>query len=181
MDTRIPITLMGVVIVGAVVAMALVGIRVAQAGETGGGCAGGICTLPAAATTERLSPQEKQAAEKLQKEGLGFISARELSERIAAGKAPIIVDVLDAKSYGETHVKGAINIPYVDVAKLAATALPDKKAEVVVYCGSYTCGASTASGKALKEMGYVNVRDYKGGIKEWTEKGLPVEGSTTTR
>lgn len=181
MDTRILIAVMGVLIVGAVVAMAVVGIRAVQAGESGGGCAGGICALPTAAPTDEMTPQEKKAAEKLRKEGLGFITARELSERIAAGKAPIIVDVLDAKSYGETHVKGAINIPYVDVAKLAATALPDKKAEVVVYCGSYTCGASTASGKALKEMGYVNVRDYKGGIKEWTEKGLPVEGSTTTR
>jgi rhodanese-related sulfurtransferase len=26
------------------------------------------------------------------------------------------------------------------------------------------------------ELGYKNVHDYRGGIKEWHEAGLPVEG-----
>jgi rhodanese-related sulfurtransferase len=28
------------------------------------------------------------------------------------------------------------------------------------------------------ELGYRNINDYRGGIKEWAEKGLPVEGAT---
>jgi rhodanese-related sulfurtransferase len=27
-------------------------------------------------------------------------------------------------------------------------------------------------------LGYTNVHDYRGGIKEWAEKGLPTEGTS---
>jgi len=165
MDTRI----IGVLVVGLVVGL---GASSARAGECGA-CA----VMPAAAGDSTLTAEEQRAAEKLRKEGLGFISVRELSERIAAGKAPVVVDVLDGTSFAKQHVKGAINIPYKEVSRLAPTLLPEKDAEIVVYCGSYKCTASTAAGKALKELGYTNVRDYKGGIKEWTEKGLPVGGT----
>jgi rhodanese-related sulfurtransferase len=29
-------------------------------------------------------------------------------------------------------------------------------------------------------LGYKNVHDYRGGIKEWAEKGLPTEGEAAT-
>jgi rhodanese-related sulfurtransferase len=167
---------MGVAIAGAVVALALAGVRVAQAGE--GGCAGGVCSLaPASATPSGLTAEEQRAAEKLRADGLGFISAKELADRIATGKSPVIVDVLAPADFAQRHVKGAINIPYKEVGALAPKLLPDKTAEIVVYCGSFKCPASTAAGKALKELGYTNIRDYKGGIKEWTDKGLPAEGT----
>jgi len=178
MDTKLITTFAGALIIGAVAMLAIVGISTAQADESGGCCAGGVCPLPgAAAKCAALTPEEKAAAEKIKAEGLGFMTAGELSHRIANGKAPIVVDVLGPADYAERHVKGAINIPYKEVAAQAPKLLPDKAAEIVVYCGSYKCGASTAAGKALKQLGYTNIRDYKGGIKEWTDRKLPIEGT----
>jgi rhodanese-related sulfurtransferase len=31
--------------------------------------------------------------------------------------------------------------------------------------------------RALQQLGYTNVKEYKGGKKEWLEKGLPIETS----
>ena len=117
------------------------------------------------------------AAKKVRAAGVGFLSAEALSQKIKAGRPPIIIDVLSADDYRERHIKGAVNIPYKSVAELAPKILPDRGAEIAVYCASYRCGASLTAAKALRKLGYTNVHDYKGGISEWSAKKLPVEGS----
>lgn len=43
----------------------------------------------------------------------------------------------------------------------------------VLYCWSFLCTASTTAARKLSAMGY-RVLDYKGGLKEWKEKGNPL-------
>jgi rhodanese-related sulfurtransferase len=40
--------------------------------------------------------------------------------------------------YHQAHLPGAINLPPAQVRELAAQRLPDKHAEIVVYCASPT-------------------------------------------
>ena len=94
---------------------------------------------------------------------------------------PVIVDVLDAGSYAERRIKGSINIPHKDVPQLAPVALPDKNAEVVVSCASYRCPASTQAAQSLKKLGHARELDYKGGMKERSDKGLPWEGNLAAK
>jgi rhodanese-related sulfurtransferase len=54
--------------------------------------------------------------------------------------------------------------------------VPDKDAEVVVYCASGPCPNSGIASNRLAALGYTNVRDYHEGKAEWVEAGLPVEG-----
>ena len=54
--------------------------------------------------------------------------------------------------------------------------IPDMNAEVVVYCANYGCPASIEAGKTLKRLGYTNVHDFKGGMKEWLDRKYTVEG-----
>ena len=128
-----------------------------------------------------MTPQEQAAAKKVEAAGVGYLTASALTAKIQSGQPPIIVDVLSAEDYLDAHLKGAINIPYKQVKSLAPQVLPDKTAEIVVYCGSYQCGASLAAAKSFKELGYTNIYDYKGGIMEWQEKRLPIGGSATTK
>lgn len=51
--------------------------------------------------------------------------------------------------------------------------IPDKKANIVVYCCTGKRGILAA--KTLKDMGYKNVVSLKGGIRNWVEKGLPLD------
>lgn len=47
-----------------------------------------------------------------------------------------LVDVLLPEAYSKMHVPGAINLPVAQVRDRATALLPDKKAEIVTYCGS---------------------------------------------
>jgi len=65
------------------------------------------------------------------------ISREELQKRLATG-APVVIDVLPAESYAMGHIPGAINIPVESITSRAREILPDRLAEIVVYCGKFT-------------------------------------------
>jgi rhodanese-related sulfurtransferase len=70
------------------------------------------------------------------------------------------------------HIPGSVHFK-TDAEMLAA--LP-KDADVVVYCSNIDCHASLMLIKKLREHGYSHVSHYAGGLIEWEEAGLPVEG-----
>ena len=98
-----------------------------------------------------------------------------LKDKIERGDDFHLVDVLSPSHYEEVHIKGARNIPLEELRQKAPELLPDKDKEVITCCASFTCPASGMAAKILQQMGYTNVIDYSGGIKDWTEAGYPVE------
>lgn len=84
-----------------------------------------------------------------------------------------IVDVLSAEDYAESHIPDAINIPVENMEAEAPKKL-NKDETIIVYCRSYTCGASTMGARKLMEMGFKKVLDYKAGKKGWLDAGLPL-------
>jgi phage shock protein E len=65
------------------------------------------------------------------------ISREDLQKRLATG-ASVVVDVLAPESYAAGHIPGAINIPVESIASGAPKLLPDRLAEIIVYCGKFT-------------------------------------------
>ncbi len=61
------------------------------------------------------------------------ISCEELREKIERGDEFVLVDTLDEPFYRHSHLPDAINIP-LDEIERAEEALPDKDAEIIVYC-----------------------------------------------
>jgi len=104
------------------------------------------------------------------------ITREELIKMRDMGSEFKLVDVLPAESFTKEHIPGAISIPLAEMGKKAARLLK-KNETVVVYCGSFDCQASTEAAKKLQALGYKNVLDYKGGLKDYKEAGLPLEGS----
>ena len=68
-------------------------------------------------------------------EAVATITREELREKIEAGDDFALVDTLDEDFYQQSHLPGAINLPLEEVDR-AEEALPNKNAEIVVYCMS---------------------------------------------
>lgn len=66
------------------------------------------------------------------------ISRDELNNKIKNAEKFQLVETLPKTAYDHAHLPGAINLPPDRVADDAATILPDKSAEIVVYCTSPT-------------------------------------------
>lgn len=64
------------------------------------------------------------------------ITREELKEKIERGDDFILVETLAPEYFRHTHLPNAINIPPDRVAELAPEMLPDKSADIVVYCAS---------------------------------------------
>lgn len=87
-----------------------------------------------------------------------------------SGEKYILLDVLDTDSYASGHIDGSLSLPVNTINQGTASAMLTKDVDIVVYCASFQCGASTAAATKLSGLGY-KVLDYKGGLKEWQEKG----------
>ncbi len=98
-------------------------------------------------------------------------------ERMMKGGEPFtLLDVRSRSDYDREHIAGARSLPLDEIENKAAAMLkPDE--DIIVYCDSFVCSASTSASKILGRLGYKNVRDYKGGIREWKQAGLPTESS----
>jgi rhodanese-related sulfurtransferase len=103
------------------------------------------------------------------------ITCEELRLKLESGEQFVLVDALPPMSFAHSHLPGAINLPPPRVDASVAKRIPDKEAEIVVYCANSDCEDSLDTARRLLALGYANVRHYPGGKNEWRESGLPLE------
>lgn len=101
------------------------------------------------------------------------VTKEELQEKLRQGKVQV-VNVLEPKWYSLGFIKGSVKIPVSEIEKRAGEL--DKSREVITYCAGAQCSASLEGAQKLAALGF-SVRAYEGGVKEWKEAGLPVEGA----
>ena len=106
------------------------------------------------------------------------ITRESLQSRMQHGA--ILVEALPEKYYRDWHLPGALHMPHDQVRQLASALLPDKDADIVVYCASDTCQNSHIAANLLGSMGYTRVSVYAGGKKDWSEAKLRVESIAVT-
>jgi rhodanese-related sulfurtransferase len=106
-------------------------------------------------------------------EQIKFISMSHLKRMIDGGERFRLLDVRDKEDYAKEHIKGAASLPLDSLDEAKKLFQPSDT--IVVYCDSYVCSASTSAAEMLAKIGFTNVRDYKGGIREWKTNGLPTE------
>ncbi len=61
------------------------------------------------------------------------ITREQLEEKMDRGEDFALVDTLGEEYYRQSHLPGAINVPLEEIDR-AEEVLPDKEAEIVVYC-----------------------------------------------
>ena len=66
------------------------------------------------------------------------ITREALKEKIERQEAFVLVETLSPASFAKGHLPGAVNLAPDRIAELAPRVLPDKAADIVVYCSSPT-------------------------------------------
>ena len=110
------------------------------------------------------------AKEAVMNEGVKNITYDQFMNIRNSGEKYVLLDVLSAESFKEGHIEGAVSFPLEEINEATSKEKLSKADGIIVYCGSFQCRASTNAAKKLQSLGY-NVLDYKGGLKEWQEKG----------
>jgi rhodanese-related sulfurtransferase len=102
---------------------------------------------------------------------------RELSvadvERMRQAREPIeLIDVREEAEWRAGHLPGARHLCKGIIERDIETAVPDRGAHLVLYCGGGFRSALAAD--ALQKMGYTRVESMDGGWRAWKAAGLPV-------
>jgi rhodanese-related sulfurtransferase len=103
-----------------------------------------------------------------------IISRADLHDMIDRQEDFTLVEVLPEESFRHFHLPGAVNLPGGELRERIAEVVPDRDEAIVVYCASPSCTASDRAAELLTDMGYTDVRDYRGGKQHWKEGRLPV-------
>jgi rhodanese-related sulfurtransferase len=85
-----------------------------------------------------------------------------------------LVDVREDNEWARGRARGAEHIGRGVIERDIEAAVPDRGAELILYCGGGYRSALAADN--LRRMGYTNVYSLAGGWTAWTEAGAPVEG-----
>ena len=93
------------------------------------------------------------------------ITPQEAKERMEKNPKAVILDVRTKGEYAEGHIKNAILVPNESIGSEPPKELPDKNAEILVYCRSGN--RSRQASEKLVKMGYTQVYDF-GGVNTWT-------------
>ena len=101
------------------------------------------------------------------------IAREDLAARIEAGTAPPILDVRSLGEYEESHVPGAVHVPFYAVLSRSEE-LPLREGEpLVVYCEHGPRAGLARAG--LWFAGAGEIRFLEGHMTTWKADGLPVE------
>ena len=93
--------------------------------------------------------------------------------KLDRGERVHFIDVREDHEYATDHAKGAVHLGRGILERDIETMVPDKHAEIVLYCGGGYRSALSAD--SLRQMGYTNVASMDGGIRAWREAGYPIE------
>jgi rhodanese-related sulfurtransferase len=93
--------------------------------------------------------------------------------KIEKGERFHLVDVREDEEWDNGHIRGAVHIGKGVIERDIERKIPDKDAEIVLYCGGGYRSALAAD--QLQNMGYRNVVSMDGGWRAWNENEFPTE------
>jgi rhodanese-related sulfurtransferase len=96
-----------------------------------------------------------------------------LDRRLAGQDKFVLVDVREDREYEADHLPGAVHLGKGVIERDVEGKYPELNTELVLYCGGGFRSALAADN--LQKMGYTNVISMDGGIRDWREKGYPLE------
>ncbi|MGA7559542.1 MAG: rhodanese-like domain-containing protein [Terriglobales bacterium] len=95
--------------------------------------------------------------------------------RLDRGENFVLVDVREDREFEADHLPGAVHLGKGVIERDIEAKYSDLQTELVLYCGGGFRSALAADN--LQKMGYTNVISMDGGIRDWRQKGYPLEKS----
>jgi rhodanese-related sulfurtransferase len=89
------------------------------------------------------------------------------------GTRAVLIDVREDNEWAAGHAAGAVHLGKGVIERDVETAIPEKGAKLVLYCGGGFRSALAAD--ALRQMGYTDVISLDGGWGAYQKSGLPIE------
>ena len=99
------------------------------------------------------------------------VSVDDAIERMEHGAQ--LIDVREDHEWNDSHASGAIHIGKGVIERDIVKTIPNKSAEIILYCGGGYRSALAAD--MVQKMGYTNVFSMAGGWKAWKASEAPVE------
>ena len=97
----------------------------------------------------------------------------EVKIKLDRGEKFVLVDVREDNEWVKDHLPRAVHLGKGIIERDVEEKYPDLATPLVLYCGGGFRSAMAADN--LQKMGYTNVISMDGGIREWREKGYPLE------
>ena len=101
------------------------------------------------------------------------VTVAETLARLKANPKAVLIDVREDNEWTAGHAAAAKHLGKGIIERDIDAAVPDKSAELILYCGGGF--RSALAGDALQKMGYTNVWSMAGGWRAWNEAGAPTE------
>jgi molybdopterin/thiamine biosynthesis adenylyltransferase/rhodanese-related sulfurtransferase len=108
------------------------------------------------------------------RDSVKLISLDELKQRLEAKAEDLtLVDVREKDEFRGGYIPGALHLPRGFLEMQAEAKLPNKDADIVIYCAGGTRSAFAA--KTLQGLGYSRVQSANPGFVRWKDLKYPVE------
>jgi rhodanese-related sulfurtransferase len=101
------------------------------------------------------------------------VTVEDVQHMQQSGETFEFIDCREDNEWTAGRAAGARHLGKGIIERDIETAVPDKSAKVVIYCGGGF--RSALAGDALQKMGYTNILSMAGGIKAWRDAALPEE------
>jgi rhodanese-related sulfurtransferase len=109
-------------------------------------------------------------------EPIRTIDREELRAALERGDDLKLIMALNRWAFEAKHIPGSMHFDTPE--ELYAAVKPEDA--VVVYCSQTDCLSSVAVYRDLVRRGYRDVRRYSGGLLDWEDADLPLEGALVT-
>jgi rhodanese-related sulfurtransferase len=100
------------------------------------------------------------------------ITIGEYQHMLSSGDTGQLVDVREDSEWNAAHARDALHLGKGIIERDIETAIPDKNAKLILYCGGGYRSALAADN--IQRMGYTQVLSLDGGWRAILEAGLPI-------
>jgi rhodanese-related sulfurtransferase len=101
------------------------------------------------------------------------VTVEETQTRMQLDNTARLIDVREDDEWRAGHAAGSVHLGKGIIERDIEATVPDKNAEVILYCGGGFRSALAAD--VLQQMGYTNVFSMAGGWKAWKDSGAAIE------
>jgi len=103
-----------------------------------------------------------------------YVSSEQVLKALQDSSRIVILDARSKAAWYQTHIPGAISVPYYDEPDTFIKNIPNDSTYIIAYCAC----PHAASGRVvntLRRFGYKNTAILDEGILVWTQRGYPIQ------
>jgi cbb3-type cytochrome c oxidase subunit III len=103
-----------------------------------------------------------------------YVAATQVKKALKENSRMVILDARSKAAWHQTHIPGAVPVPYYEEPDKFIKDIPNDSTVIVVYCAC-PHAASSKVVNTLRRFGYKHTAILDEGILVWAQRGYPVE------